>query len=189
MIAETDKKWSRIIAFFGLILLLIYLASILTPIVLSSRPALPINKLMSNMKQIGTSLMIYYTDYDGLLPNTQTRDQLITALEPYTKNPQLFEPVQDNFHLPIQFNANLAGVNIDLPKGIPLADKTNFLPPSQAVMLYAIITKKDESPAFFTYADTSTKALPQRKPFNPADIFAPQFHRSGTLLQGQRRTK
>jgi hypothetical protein len=146
-------------------------------------------QMLSNLKQIGTSLMIYYTDYDGLLPNTQTRDQLITALEPYTKNPQLFEPVQDNFHLPIQFNANLAGVKIDDPKGIPLANKTNFLPPSQAVMLYAIITKSDEPPAIFTYADTSTKALPQGKPFNPADIFAPQFDRSGTLLQGQRRTK
>lgn len=137
----------------------------------------PKSKLMGQMKQIGTGLMIYSLDYDGLLPNIQTRDQLKTVSEPYTKNPLLFEPVEKNYHLPIEFNANLAGVNIDLPQGIPLADKTNFLPPSQAVMLYAIITKKDEPPAIFTYADTSTKALPKGSTLNPADIFAPQFAR------------
>ncbi|MFM9874182.1 MAG: hypothetical protein ACKVQS_12040 [Fimbriimonadaceae bacterium] len=152
------------------------IALVLWPVT-GHKPTSPKTQLISNMHQIGTSIAIYVSDYDGQIPPHINRSENVKVLEPYLKNRKLFDPVQKNFNLPVQFNANLAGVKIDDPKGIPLADKTNFLPPSQAVMLYAIITKKDESPAIFTYADTSTKALPKGSTLNPADIFAPQFDR------------
>jgi len=177
MKTSKDKGLEKIIGISGLLLIVAFLTYVLLPVILGSAPPLPKNQLAAKMKQIGTGLMIYSLDHDGLLPNIQTRDQLKTVIEPYTKNRSLFEPVEKNYHLPIEFNANLAGVNIDLPQGIPLADKTNFLPPSQAVMLYAIITKKDESPAVLTHADISIKALPKGSTLNPADIFAPQFDR------------
>lgn len=172
--------------FSAAVIAIAIIAALVFPVYVNHHPPSPKSHLMSNMKQIGTGLMIYTLDYDGLLPNTQTRDQLITALEPYTKNPRLFEPVQENFHLPFEFNSNLAGVQIDLPQGIPLRDKQNFMSPSEAVMLYSIITRKGEPPAILTYADTSTRPLPKQEPFNPVLIFGPQFDRGNTKLQGEK---
>ncbi len=137
-------------------------------------------ELMMNMKQIGTGYMIYTDDNNGFLPPFFNQADVRRAVKPYIKNSTLYDSLPENYNEPIQFNLNLTGVKVDDQKGILLADKLNYIPQSEVVMLYSIINKKDEPPAVLTYVDTSTKAIPKGKSFNPAEIFTYQFDPKST---------
>jgi|GEM_PF-3387411 len=173
----------------GIFALCIIILAVFPP-QLSNKHLKPRLHLISNMKQIGTGLSIYSVDYDGRLPNCLTNSEFKYLSNIYVKNPALYERVDNDYNdRGVDFNYNLAGVQIDLPEGIPLRDKQNFMSPSEAVMLYSIITRKGEPPAILTYADTSTRPLPKQAPFNPVLIFGPQFDRGNTKLQGEDQTK
>jgi hypothetical protein len=183
------STWSNIIGIGGTILMLGFLYYILRPVFIPLMTGTPKTLLLSNMKQIGTSIAIYVSDYDGLFPTYYTRSEINTVLEPYLKNRTFLEPISPGFNQAPEYNYNFAGVNIENTKGILLADKINYIEPAKAIMVYSIILKKDHPAAVFTYADTHVNYSRKNEPFNPADIFAPQFDRTGTLLQGQKATK
>lgn len=77
---------------------------------------------LSNLKQIGTGLIILLTDNDDVFPYVQSTPQLFKFLEPYTKNQELFKtknPMGGEF----RFNMSLAGVSatdIEKPAETPM---------------------------------------------------------------------
>ncbi len=96
---NSPLKRSRSRSAFTLIELLVViaiiaiLAAILFPVFAQAREKARQTSCLSNLKQIGTGMMMYAQDADNLLPPYQYPESYIIAarLDPYTKNRQIFK--------------------------------------------------------------------------------------------------
>jgi prepilin-type processing-associated H-X9-DG protein len=80
------------------------LAAILFPVFARAREKARQTSCLNNMKQIGTSIMMYVQDYDETFPvwtmqGGTTRVFLFDILEPYTMNHQIFECPTDSWRM------------------------------------------------------------------------------------------
>jgi hypothetical protein len=104
---------------------------------------------LSNLKQVGTALMLFLSDYDDKLPYVQSTPQLFTFLNPYLKNEEVFKtknPMGGSF----RFNMSLAGVSvtdIENPASTPLVYESEAWPDGKRGICYA------DSHAKFVTAD------------------------------------
>jgi prepilin-type N-terminal cleavage/methylation domain-containing protein len=93
----TTKRGFTLIELLVVIAIIAILAAILFPVFAQAKAAAKKTSCLSNVKQIGTSMLIYANDNDSLLgdcvvygPETETYI-LAARLQPYTKNRDIFK--------------------------------------------------------------------------------------------------
>jgi len=96
-IMKTTQKGFTLIELLVVIAIIAILAAILFPVFAKAREKARQSSCQSNMKQIGTSIMMYVQDYDEMMPSFgdgQPIDSAISTtslLNSYTKNNKIFE--------------------------------------------------------------------------------------------------
>lgn len=104
---------------------------------------------LSNMKQVGTAMMMLLSDYEDRYPYVQSTPQLFAFLEPYLKNTEVFKtknPMGGQF----RFNMSLAGAsNVEMsnPANTPMIYESEAWPDGKRGVCYA------DSHAKFVSAD------------------------------------
>lgn len=123
---------------------------------MAKEPAKPVGSAVdrtitvSNLKQVGTGLMILLSDYDDIFPYVQSTPQLFKFLEPYTKNQELFRtknPMGGEF----RFNMSLAGVSvteIESPAETPMVFESEAWPDGRRAVCFTdshvkVVTKEE----------------------------------------------
>ncbi len=97
------SQWLKLILWMVFIFVV---AAILFPVFAPEKPYSHPYQCLSNVKQLGTALAIYQSDFDDVLPPYYTFDgpestgKFFDALNLYSKNEQMFKCPQDQSHLP-----------------------------------------------------------------------------------------
>ena len=134
------------------------------------------SQALSSIKQIGTSTMIYLSDYDERYPATSAMPGTRAVLMQYIKNSQLFESRKAKFDRP-QFNFTVAGVLSVLP---PYPGTKQLELTDAAVWSNLII---GETPGMIVgRADTSAKFYGSDNLTEAFALFNGQFDRKGVKL-------
>lgn len=131
------------------------------------------SSMFSNLKQVGTGLIIYQADYDERMPICSTMPGLRASLRPYIKSAERFKG-NEEFGQP-EFNFAVAGVNVGKLKLLSGATPPG---PEEIPVLFSL-GKKPELGVIVGYADAAAK---QVKAFDPADLVKYQFDRGGATL-------
>ncbi|GBC96468.1 hypothetical protein HRbin16_02272 [bacterium HR16] len=119
-----DRHWAfTLIELLVVIAIIAILAAILFPVFARAREKARQTSCLSNMKQMGTSSMMYVQDYDERFPlsyylsaNSQAQPCAFTflaAVEPYVKNRQIYQCPSE----PKAMNIDDAFRNLGLPGG------------------------------------------------------------------------
>lgn len=98
----------------------ILLAAVLVPVFAQARKAAHTTKSLSNVKQIGTGMLMYAADYNDVFPKA---DNWQTGVMPYLKDPELFIPPYPTEPGGYAFNKSLSSFNsatLDNPFRTPL---------------------------------------------------------------------
>ncbi|HAY13234.1 MAG TPA: prepilin-type N-terminal cleavage/methylation domain-containing protein [Fimbriimonadaceae bacterium] len=98
------RKAFTLIELLVVIAIIAILAAILFPVFAKAKDAAKKTQSINNMKQIGTSVMIYLADYDDQMPMSAYRPgqtgltvfSVYDALDPYMKNVQILTSPADN---------------------------------------------------------------------------------------------
>ncbi|MBX3114749.1 MAG: type II secretion system protein [Fimbriimonadaceae bacterium] len=134
-------------------------------------------RALINVKQIATGTIIYQADYDDLYPPASGMPAVRVVLEPYTKNHDLFKPVEDISTTP-QFNFNLAGVDGAL---LPAYHGSKAQNVNEIAMWSSYLTGKNPE-WIIAFADSGTKRIKLKDFDKVAQAFQGQFDRKGVKL-------
>ena len=107
---KQTKHGFTLIELLVVIAIIAILASILFPVFARARSQARKISCLSNMKQIGTSLMMYIQDYDELYPGSANS----TDLDPYLKSIQVFVCPSAQSGVGYAYNGALAHKNESL---------------------------------------------------------------------------
>ncbi|MCX6381821.1 MAG: DUF1559 domain-containing protein, partial [Armatimonadetes bacterium] len=116
------------------------LAAILFPVFAQAREKARQTSCLSNMRQLGTSLAMYSSDYDGALMQTTYEDPKRNVhwsyvLQPYVKNLQIFVcPSDPNPVAPKDLTLDLQVPKFSYINNYAVIPEHNFLPPQEAIV-------------------------------------------------------
>ncbi len=100
---STRNRAFTLIELLVVIAIIAILAAILFPVFAQAREKARAISCISNMKQLGTSVMMYTQDYDGSFPiglgNSWWQNTWIRNVQPYVKNYQVFRCPDDSVAL------------------------------------------------------------------------------------------
>ncbi len=142
------KAIGRLIA---VIISLGIIALVLYPVYVQPRQNDHRTTALSNIKQLGTSIIIYQSDNDDRFPHSTTMPGLRASIMPYCKNISLFQPNHQS--TAAQFNFNYAGVVLSQK---PLGSN-EALEPNQTTVWYAQSIIKAKPGVFRAMTDGSVK--------------------------------
>jgi len=103
---------------------------------------------LSNLKQVGMSLVLYAGDYDDVVPYVQSTKGAFEVLSPYARNADVFRSLNPNSS-DIRMNMALAGVRMsDLvnPSEIPMFFEAQPWPDGRRCVVFADVSAKVVSP-------------------------------------------
>jgi len=161
------------------IIALVMLAYLVLPEILHMRHRIgnPKTQSISNLKQLGTGVAIYQSDYDGYFPPASAMPAVRVVLDPYTKNHTLFKPINEISTTP-QFSFNIAGVAETLPPYPGSAQRAL----NEVAMWSSCNLDKEMPGMFITVADSSVRFLRFDKIDKINAAFEGQFDRKGVKL-------
>lgn len=124
------RKAFTLIELLVVIAIIAILAAILFPVFAKAKDAAKKTQSINNMKQIGTSVMIYLSDYDDQMPMSAYRPgqtgltvfSVYDALDPYMKNVQILTSPSDN--PPQSWRARLNGLGLQSSK----VERASYVP-------------------------------------------------------------
>lgn len=105
----------------------------------------PKTKSLSNIKQLGTAMMIYGADWDDVFPYPQSEKAWQYCLFPYTKNRDFFKTLNPAKPGNFKFNMALGGVSMTVIES-----------PAETVMFYDPTVWPDGK-YLFSAVDTSSR--------------------------------
>jgi hypothetical protein len=155
------------------VLIIAVIGAILFPIFAQAPPHDSKTIALANIKQLGTSILIYQSDYDDRYPHATAMPGLRASIFPYCKNNSLFQPTTQS--AASEFNFNYAGTtSTQVPIGY-----TQPLNPSDTTVWYTLCTMKDKPGAFRSHSDSSANFSKLQPLF---ESFQYQFDRSKIVL-------
>jgi prepilin-type N-terminal cleavage/methylation domain-containing protein len=161
---STKQSAFTLIELLVVIAIIAILAAILFPVFAQAKVAAKKTQDMAHMKQTGTSLMIYATDYDDLFPLQAGRDcdAAANGLGTWNFNSRVLIPADWN----IALNAVQASGCTSRVKGAWGLPQNQIYPYLKNSQMFAIPVARDETSSSFDYSAANKKVEPYRSGYS-----------------------